>query len=1342
MARQQLSAELSIGASLGRGVRKTFDFLDSRVDKAMRRVMGFNQQVAGMGKSGRAVAGLARGVASLTGAFRGTTAEIGRTHDELRGLSRRARSLEKAAADALKAGESTKKWERQLAKVNIQLEKQEKRLTQLRRARERFDRAGRRFGEVRERVGGGVRAIGRRAGYAGIGAAVAGGYAATQSFQKFTEFDNILSTLRAEGVASAEIPAISDEILRFASETRFTALEIGQLLVSMKKDGQEITSELAGFGDLLKFAVAENKDINTTWDVTRTYINSTNTALADAVTLQEELSNATSLSKLQIEDYGEIAAKALSLFSGLQNWDTRGFNAAAGFLADMGIQTETVGVTLRQLPILLANAAEGSLGKEKQGVFDALGISIADSKGELRDFITVLSQFRTAFRREGLLTEAGRITTPGVAVLSEIFDKRYANAVGQMIAGVDKIEQNMEGVSRVGTLDEKFAVHSETLFAAVKRFESARESLGLRLMMTMNQDDNFIRMFDGLTAKTVQFIDFVKANSGQIASIGTAIIDGLAWAGEKMLTVGGMVFDYFSERGPALKVFFNDLWSDMKDVWSTLEPIVMGVVRGLRSLFDAAGRLTGGNTKLVAWLASAYIGFRLLRTPVLALMGGFDLVVGSIDKVRAAWTTLGDMRTPTPLGNKQRGTPGAQGNNKRGGIFGKFKMPPVLVRLGPIFAGIGAKLSFLAPVVGALGSAFTAIGAAVGTVVAGIAGLGALPIAAIVAGVVAVVAGGVALVVANWDKVKLAVSETWDSIKLFGSAVWETLKWVGGAVADLFGNLFKNVDVFLQSFGINITGVFKQLGDWFKGLFSGIWNAIKGIGGFLSAQFGRMLGWIASLNDTFQGFVTGWRDFFKERNEQREGVAGVKVELPTLDDLTKSQIRQGQQPDFAMDAPPAIEPLTMNVEQPDIPALNVERPDIPSLAVDTPTFGPAPMDLDAQQRRHTPRASSVEYVDFAGVDEIDKTLKSGFDSLIGITDQILVQLKTVSPRGESRKGIITEGYETSALAIDVAENTVASSIPSVTIETSTTQIPAIESAVPALDSPDLIVPDKTLNVAPITNPVLQVPAIEFTNPTLNVPDGSRRAVEPYMDIPAIDNPVMHIPSVEIPELALDAPLIDLPMVAVQPVADSPSVLPQPLPSVESPSVDLPPMQVDTPIVNVMENTIPELALDAPVIDLPALAVDTPVVNLSGIQTPEALVNVPAIDLPALAVDTPIVNLSGIQTETQPPIFNPSPIERLSPRGETVTELPGIDIPQIQTPEALVNVPAIEIPEPQSVEIQVPTLSGPNVIEPTPGEKIEENITFNVYQQPGEDVVELTDRIMGELDKRSRAGYYE
>ena len=255
----------------------------------------------------------------------GRLLRYGRTHDELRGLSRRARSLEKAAADALKAGESTKKWERQLANVNIQLEKQEKRLTQLRRARERFDRAGvRRFSEVKQRVGGGLGAVGRRAGYAGIGAAVAGGYAATQSFQKFTEFDNILSTLRAEGVASAEIPAISDEILRFASETRFTALEIGQLLVSMKKDGQEITSELAGFGDLLKFAVAENKDINTTWDVTRTYINSTNTALADAVALQEELSNATSLSKLQIEDYGEIAAKALSLFSGLQNWDTRG----------------------------------------------------------------------------------------------------------------------------------------------------------------------------------------------------------------------------------------------------------------------------------------------------------------------------------------------------------------------------------------------------------------------------------------------------------------------------------------------------------------------------------------------------------------------------------------------------------------------------------------------------------------------------------------------------------------------------------------------------------------------------------------------------------------------------------------------------------------------------------------------------------------------------------------------------------------------------------------------------------------------------------------------------------
>ena len=358
-------------------------------------------------------------------------------------------------------------------------------------------------------------------------------------------------------------------------------------------------------------------------------------------------------------------------------------------------------------------------------------------------------------------------------------------------------------------------------------------------------------------------------------------------------------------------------------------------------------------------------------------------------------------------------------------------------------------------------------------------------------------------------------------------------------------------------------------------MFSGIWNAIKGIGGFLSAQFGRLLGWIASLNDTFQGFVTGWRDFFKERNDQREGVAGIKVELPTLDDRTKSQIRQGQQPDFAMDMPPSIEPLTMNVEQPDIAALNVERPDIPSLNVDTPTLAPTPMDLDAQQRRYAPRASSVEYVDFAGVDEIDKTLKSGFDSLIGINDQILVALK---------KGIITEGYETPAPVVNVAENT-------------------------------------------------------------------------------------------IPELALGAPVIDLPALAV-----------------------------DTPVVNVAENTIPELALGAPV-----------------------------IDLPALAVDTPVVNLSGIQTETQPPIFNPPPIQ---------TELPGIDIPQIQTPEALVNVPAIEIPEPQSAEFEVPSLSAPDTVDAGQGDKIEENITFNVYQQPGEDVVELTDRIMGELDKRSRAGYYE
>ena len=1100
MAREQLAAELTLNAALGRGVSRTFDFLDRKVGESLRGLKGFNQNIAGMGKADGVIAGIGRGIGVLASTFRGTNAEIGRTHDQLGALRRRARTFDKAAKDALKAGESTKTWERKLAGVNLELEKQERKLNQLRVARERFDRARTGFAGVRERVAPGI----RRAGYAAAGAAIAGGYALGRGVQDYSGLDRALRQLEAEGVAAQEIPLIREQVFKFAETTQFTDIEIADVLVGMKKDGQAVTAELTGVADIMKLAVAESRSLPEAWDATRTLINTTRTDLAEALKLQEQMSNATSVSALNMEQLSYIAGQSLSIYRGIDAFQSADFLALAGALGGI-LRPERIGTGLREFSLTMAEAAAGTLAKPRQEAFDLLGLNIADEQGRLRDAVSILREFERAFNTSQFKDAEGKIIGDKVQpILGEIFGREALPTIANLLGQSEKIAANIEAINTPGTLERKATVMEQSLGAAANRLKSAVSVATKRFFLALDGDGNFVRMLDSMAGAVQRFSAFITENQENIAQGAETFFRGLGVVAESGLAVGERLFNYFRDRGPAIQQFFKDFWADLKGVWDTLKPIVMGVLDGLKGTLDVAGRLGGGNTKVIAWLAAAFIGWKLLATPITAANAAFNLVLGSIAKVRAAWIGMQGLgaagevlpapRTPKPPANR-RGTSAAAEAVK------KIRLPAPLLKFGTMLAGFGpmlvglfAKLSFLAPVVGALGSAFATVGTAIAGVVAGIAGIATLPVAAVVAGVVAVVAGGVALIVANWDKVKLAVGETWDTIALFGSAVWETLKWVGGAVFDLFSNLFGTVDVFLQKFGIDITGVFTGLGEFFSNLFSGIWDGIKSLGGFISEQFGKLLDWIVGLNNALQDFVGGWRDFFKDKNEERDAVAGIKVALPALEPI-QTQVDTPAVPNFDITAP-SLEPIKTVIEEPTIPTLDITPP---SLGIesqkDTPPAstgaGGASGFLD---RRRTPRATSVEYVDFAGVDEINKTLKSGFASMLNINSAILDTL-----RGQPD---IPLGAETK------------------TPEISDIKIAGIEERTP--EAPDIrrpIVERRTPEV-----PDIRIPGIEGRTPEagLNI-----RTPEVGLNIETSEVPPLEIPSIDVPRPeSIDVPRIE------------------------------------------------------------------------------------------------------------------------------------------------------------------------------------------------------------------------
>ena len=1208
MPKQKLSAELQIGAGLSAGFSRVFDKIDKHLGKTLRGLKGFDEEIKGMPKGDKVTGSLGRGFDKLTRIFRNTNTEIGRTHDQIGALRKQGRIYEDLAEHAKKMGKAVQPWLDKVDRVNRELDRQERKLNQLRIARERLNKASRGFDAVRERVA----PVARRLGYAGIGAAVGTGYALTRGAQDFSNFDKALRVLQAEGVDAQEIPLIREQIFKFAETTQFTDIEIAEVLVGMKKDGQAVTAELTGVADIMRLAVAESRSLPEAWDATRTLINTTKTDLAEALRLQEQMSNATSVSALNMEQLSYIAGQSLSAYRLVDRFQSEDFLAVAGSLGGI-LRPERIATGMRKLSTILSKAAAGGLEKNRQERFDLLGLNIADEEGRLLDFVSILKEFERGF--EGIRfqdAEGNIIGNKVVTDLEKVFGEEALSVIANLVGQSDKIAANIEKINTPGTLERKAGVMEQSLDAASNRLKSAVSVATKRFFLAMEGDgDPFVRMLDTMSAGVQKFSEFITKHEKTIAAGTESFLTGLGQIAGKGIEIGQKLFNYFQARGPAITQFFKDFWADLKGVWNTLKPLIIPVLGAFRSLFETAGQLGAGNTKLLAWLTAAFIGWQTLKTPVMAANAAFNLVLGSIGKVRAAWTGLKGLKglemadnvmlpPKTPKPKVQRwGAPLAaealtQAPAKGPWGSAKPKPPPLgpwqkftgfLTRWGarflsifapitPLFSSIAAKLGFLMPIVGALGKAFAFVGAT-------IAGLTA-PVWAVAAGIAAAVGGLVVLIVRNWDHVKSAALATWDSIKLFGSAVWETLKFVGGSIADIFGTVFGFVDVVLKKFGIDIRGVFTGLGDFFKGLFGGIWDGIKGIGGFIETQFNNLLGWIEDLNSVFQNFVGGWRDFFKKKNDEREGNLSLKTELVQppvgVDKInlgpSKMELEAPKMPAVEFTSPqefiakqklaPVVDTipnqvatlalkamLDPNAIKKEIDALKfadvnlqptAEMPDIQGVPTDEQVKEkPKASDFLEQGRRKDD--TTIEYVNFKGVDELDKTLKSGFTSLLHVEDQILLELKKSGN-------------------IDIPSKKPLSESP----------VRPLEKTLPYMDTPEIQTPPVLdLNVPPVVIERPALPNLRINDPTLNIPP------IPNLEVPAVEieqsqvyASLEEIPnlSIDTPNLAVDAP--NLAPLALDPIEKLPQIGLDPIPPVhvEAPDseaqttdIQLPPPQV-------------------------------------------------------------------------------------------------------------------------------------------------------------------------------------
>lgn len=128
----------------------------------------------------------------------------------------------------------------------------------------------------------------------------------------------------------------------------------------------------------------------------------------------------------------------------------------------------------------------------------------------------------------------------------------------------------------------------------------------------------------------------------------------------------------------------------------------------------------------------------------------------------------------------------------------------------------------------------------------------------------------IALIIANFDKIKTFVAGVWNGIRTGAANAWNFIKGVFGAVGGWFSSVF-------QSAYNGVTGVWNRVSGFFSGVWNNIKNAFNGVTNLgknivegLWNGISNMAGWIGSKIKGFgEGVLSGIKNFFGIKSPSR-----------------------------------------------------------------------------------------------------------------------------------------------------------------------------------------------------------------------------------------------------------------------------------------------------------------------------------------------------------------------------------------------------------------------------------------------------------------------------------------
>jgi TP901 family phage tail tape measure protein len=327
--------------------------------------------------------------------------------------------------------------------------------------------------------------------YAGIAAAM--GAVITKSVQTAAEFEQSMANVKAISQASGdEFERLRDQALQLGATTKFTAAQTADAQALLAQAGFKTNEIIASLPGVLSLAAAGQTDLATTADIASSALNGFRLNAEETARVADVLAKSSIDTNADVTDLG-FALKYVAPVAASMGVSIEEAVAAIGELSNAGIKGEMAGTQLRAMLLALASPSE-----EAAGYMDKLGISIADSAGNIKPLGTLIGDLEGAFAR---LTQVQQADVAATLVGREAASG-FLTLISQGKTTLDNYTASLQDAG--GTAAEVAGVQMDTLKGATLELQSALEASGIaigdKLAPAIRQVAEFItKLLQGFT---------------------------------------------------------------------------------------------------------------------------------------------------------------------------------------------------------------------------------------------------------------------------------------------------------------------------------------------------------------------------------------------------------------------------------------------------------------------------------------------------------------------------------------------------------------------------------------------------------------------------------------------------------------------------------------------------------------------------------------------------------------------------------------------------------------------------------------------------------------------------